>query len=71
MKQFYEDGFTLTALRLGEVWLQELHHPESLDLLLSKDGSHGFIRGEQGLVPRILQSFLLKVGPEFLDNLER
>ena len=49
--------------------LQVLGHTEALDLLVSKDGSHGLIRSEPLLVLRVLEFLLLQVGPEPLDTL--
>ena len=49
--------------------LQELHHSETPDLLISEDGSHGLIRGEVLLVVGVLEVLLLQVGPESLDTL--
>ena len=51
--------------------LEVLDHPETLDPLLSEDGSHGFIRGEPLLVLGILEVSLLHVGPESLDTLQK
>ena len=51
--------------------LEVLGHPEALDLLLSKDGSHGVVRGEPLLVLGVLEVLLLQVGPESLDTLKR
>ena len=51
--------------------LQVLGHREGLDLLLSEDGSHGFVRGEPLLVLGVLELVLLQVGPEFLDTLQK
>ena len=54
---------------LGEVFLQVLGHAEALNLLISKNGSHGGIRGEPLLVLGILQLLFLQVGPQPLDTL--
>ena len=56
---------------LGEVFLQVLGHAEALDLLISKDRSHGLVRGEPLLVLGVLELVLLQVGPEFLDTLQK
>ena len=61
----------LLLLRVDKMLLEVLSHPEALDLLLSEDGSHGFIRGEPLLVLGVLEVVLLQVGPEFLDTLQK
>ena len=54
---------------VGEVLLQVLGHAEALDLLISKDRSHGLVRGEPLLVLGVLEFLLLQVGPEPLHAL--
>lgn len=49
--------------------LQVLGHAEALDLLISKDRSHGLIGSEPLLVGGVLELLLLQVGPEPLDAL--
>ena len=51
--------------------LQVFHHGETLDLLSSKHGGHGLIRGVVLLGLRILEVLLLQIGPESLDTLKR
>ena len=50
--------------------LQVFGHTETLDLLITKDGSHGFIGSEPLLVLGVLELLLLQVGPESLDTLQ-
>ena len=50
--------------------LQVFGHAEALDLLISKDGSHGLIRSEPLLGLRVLQTVLLDVVPDLLDTLQ-
>ena len=50
--------------------LQILGHAEGLDLLVSKDWSHRGVGGEPLFVLRVLQIFLLQVGPQSLDTLD-
>ena len=61
----------LLLLRVDEMLLEVLGHPEAPDLLLSEDGSHGFIRSEPLLVLGVLEVVLLQVGPKLLDTLQK
>ena len=58
-----------SLVRVSEVLLQVLGHAEALDLLISKDRSHGLVRGEPLLVLGVLEFLLLQVGPEPLHAL--
>ena len=49
--------------------LHELHHGETLDLLIPENGGHGLIGSEVLPVLGVLEILLLQVSPEPLDNL--
>ena len=57
------------SLAIDDMLLQILPHSKTTDLLISKDGSHGFIRGETQLVLGVLKFLLLQVGPDSLHTL--
>ena len=57
------------SLAIDDMLLQILPHSKTTDLLISKDGSHGFIRGETQLVLGVLKSLILQVGPDSLETL--
>ena len=51
--------------------LQELGHPEGLDLLLPKDRLQLLVGGEEPSVLGVLELVLFQVGPQTLHNLSR
>ena len=62
---FLKDSFDVC----GQVLLEVLAHAECLDPLITEDGLHLGIWGEELLVLRVLEVVLLQVGPEPLDDL--
>ena len=68
-KQTFLVLFLRVCLEVGEVGLEELSHPEPLDLVLSEDLGHLLVGGEVLPVLRVLQVLLLEVGPQELHQL--
>ena len=62
---FSKDSFCVCS----EVLLEVLAHAECLDSLVTEDGLHLGIGGEELLVLRVLEVVLLQVSPEPLDDL--
>ena len=62
---FLKDSFDVC----GQVLLEVLAHAECLDSLVTEDGLHFSVWGEELLVLRVLEVVLLQVGPEPLDDL--
>ena len=57
------------TIGVGEMLLHVMQHYKTPDLLISKDWSHGFIRGEPHLVLGVLKSLRLQIGPDSLATL--
>ena len=56
-------------VRVDQMLLEVLGHPETLLPLCAKDSLHGFVRSEELLVGRVLQVLFLEVCPQLLDHL--
>ena len=46
-----------------------LGHTEASDAVLAENLGHLLVRGEKGLIVRVLEVFLLEVGPQMFDAL--
>ena len=59
--------FSIVDVR--KVCAKILGHTEASDTVLAEDFGHLLVRGEKGLVVRVLEVFLLEVGPQMFDAL--
>ena len=66
---FFLPVLARSYLEVGEVGLEELSHPEPLDLVLSEDLCHLLVGGEVLPVLGVLEVLLLEVGPQELHQL--
>ena len=59
--------FSIVDVR--KVCAKILGHTEASDAVLAEHLGHLLVRGEKGLVVRVLEVFLLEVGPQMFDAL--